>query len=111
MSLQDIERTKSRRRWQMFETATVTVSGAAGSRILNGSNAEYVIGGGYQWLGGGSTSAGQAVTVVAYSGITQAPEVEEYDPAFVTRILDAAAQPPEAKFNNVVDMLNWLNRD
>ena len=38
-------------------------------------------------------------------------DAEEYDPDFVASILRADAEPPEARFNNVVDMLNWLNRD
>jgi hypothetical protein len=36
---------------------------------------------------------------------------EEYDPDFVASVLKADSEPPEAHFNNVVDMLNWLNRD
>lgn len=36
---------------------------------------------------------------------------EEYNPDLVADILRADAEPPEAQFNNVVDMLNWLNRD
>lgn len=35
----------------------------------------------------------------------------DYDPGFVASILQADAAPPEASFNNVVDMLDWLNRD
>jgi hypothetical protein len=35
----------------------------------------------------------------------------DYDPDFVASILQADAAPPEASFNNVVDMLDWLNRD
>jgi len=34
-----------------------------------------------------------------------------YDPDFVASILQADAAPPEASFDNVVDMLDWLNRD
>jgi len=35
----------------------------------------------------------------------------KYDPDFVASILQADAAPPEVSFNNVVDMLEWLNRD
>jgi hypothetical protein len=33
----------------------------------------------------------------------------EYDPDFVASILRADAAPPEASFNNVVDMLEFLD--
>ena len=36
---------------------------------------------------------------------------EKYDAAFVKRVLDADAKPPEAKFANVIDMMDWLDRD
>lgn len=35
----------------------------------------------------------------------------EYDPDFVAIILAADAAEPEASFDNVVDMLDWLDRD
>jgi hypothetical protein len=35
----------------------------------------------------------------------------DYDPRFVTEMLAADAAEPEATFNNVVDMLGWLNRE
>jgi hypothetical protein len=35
----------------------------------------------------------------------------DYDPDFVASILQADAAVPEASFNNVVDMLEWLNRE
>lgn len=34
-----------------------------------------------------------------------------YDPDFVAEVLQADDAAPEASFDNVVDMLNWLNRD
>jgi hypothetical protein len=37
--------------------------------------------------------------------------VEEYDPDFVARVLRADAAPNEATFDNVVDLLDWLERD
>jgi hypothetical protein len=38
-------------------------------------------------------------------------DAEEYDPSFVRSLRRADVAPPEAQFDNVVDMLNWLNRD
>jgi hypothetical protein len=35
----------------------------------------------------------------------------DYDPNFVADILKADAETPEASFDNVVDMLDWLNRE
>jgi hypothetical protein len=37
--------------------------------------------------------------------------VDEYDPDFVASILAADAAEPEASFDNVVDLLEWLDRD
>jgi hypothetical protein len=37
--------------------------------------------------------------------------VADYDSSFVTEMLAADAAEPEATFNNVVDMLGWLNRE
>ena len=54
-----------------------------------------------------------AMSGASLGGIYRAvyADVEQYDPDFVAGILRADAEPPEAQFNNVVDMLNWLNRD
>lgn len=35
----------------------------------------------------------------------------EYDPNMVAALLKADAKAPEAKFTNVKDMLDWLERD
>jgi hypothetical protein len=32
----------------------------------------------------------------------------QYDPGFVERVLKADAAPNEATFDNVIDMMNWL---
>ncbi len=42
-------------------------------------------------------------------GGTYVVSSSDYDPDFVKSILDADRAPPEARFNNVVDMLDWLN--
>ena len=80
------------------------------ARIVQASNAQCVATLG-QWVGGGSTSVGQGVTIFVYSGDTPAAAQQEYDPEFVADILAADAAPPEASFDNVVDMLDWLNRE
>jgi hypothetical protein len=33
---------------------------------------------------------------------------DEYDPAFVARVLAADAEPIEASFDNIEDLLAWL---
>jgi hypothetical protein len=88
-----------------------TTSGSDGSRIVNGSNAEY-ISGVYRWFGGGSTSVSQGVIDYSYySGTALIAAEEEYDPAFVARVLRVDAAPNEATFDNVVDLMDWLERD
>jgi len=64
-----------------------------------------------EWPGSWSTSAGQCQAVYTYTGTTSTAEDEQYNPDMVDEILRADAAPPEAKFNNVVDMLDWLNRN
>lgn len=54
---------------------------------------------------------GERMTVVPAGVLPTAATEEQYDPHFVTHVLHVAARQPEAKFNNVVDMLEWLNRD
>lgn len=39
----------------------------------------------------------------------QASKERRYDPEFVKEIKEAAAAPPEATFDNVDDLLKWLN--
>ena len=46
-----------------------------------------------------------------YTGTTPSEENMHFNRDFVGEILRADTLPPEAKFNNVVDMLDWLNRD
>lgn len=35
----------------------------------------------------------------------------EYDPEFVASLLRASESPPEATFDNIEDLLRWLNVD
>lgn len=61
----------------------------------------------------GITGPSEAIPVVqATEPVQIGEEQEEYNPAFVAEILAADAAPPEEPgFNNVVDLLDWLNRD
>jgi hypothetical protein len=55
------------------------------------------------------------ITGVAYDTcwmtISTASVSEEYKPELVKRVLDADAKPPVARFSNVIDMLEWLDRE
>jgi hypothetical protein len=46
----------------------------------------------------------------AVSCVVQAT-APDYDQGFVNSVLAADAAKPDASFNNVVDILDWLNRD
>jgi hypothetical protein len=51
-------------------------------------------------------------TSVAYSLTVPTSDVwEEYDPEMVAALLKADAEQPEATFADVIDMMEWLNRD
>ena len=50
-------------------------------------------------------------TIGTSLGGTYYAGASEYDPAFVNRVLRADAAPVEATFDNVVDLLDWLERD
>jgi hypothetical protein len=55
------------------------------------------------------------ITGVAYDTcwmtISRASVSEEYKPELVKRVLEADAKPPVARFSNVIDMLEWLDRE
>jgi hypothetical protein len=38
-------------------------------------------------------------------------DYDKYEPEMVGRLLQLDAAEPEAKFNNVIDMMDWLNSD
>jgi hypothetical protein len=82
---------------------TKTVSGFEGARILTALSGVRAT-----LLDLAMTST--ATTDVSFGGVYYAGTVD-YDPDFVASILHADAAAPEASFNNVVDMLDWLNRD
>jgi len=50
--------------------------------------------------------------ISAYSlTIATSDTVDEYNPEMVAAILRADAEKPEASFANVIDMMEWLERD
>jgi hypothetical protein len=115
MSLQEV--LDERRNWGPAGRATgaqhvfrtgVTVSGAGGSRIANSSSSAATTSSTDMSASGMSTTMSTEYAVVYTEAASSA---RDYDPAFVASVLRADAAPPEAAFNNVVDMLDWLNRD
>jgi hypothetical protein len=56
----------------------------------------------------GSSFYSNATIGISLGG-TYVVGASDYDPDFVQSILQADAAAPEARFNNVVDMLDWLN--
>src|SRR5260370_19911282 len=89
--------------WHVYPI-TETVAGFDGARIvtaLSDSTSAVVVGS--SWTS--NATIGVSLGGVYYAGTS------DYNPDFVASILQADAAPPEASFNNVVDMLDWLNRD
>jgi hypothetical protein len=90
-----------------------TISGTAGacSAIITGvPSGTLRTMSGSEWVSNATAgvsfgTAGVSVGRVYYVGAS------EYDPAFVTQILAADAEPAVEGFDNVVDLLDWLNRD
>jgi hypothetical protein len=63
------------------------------------------------WRGVFSDLFTAAIPTVCIPVSAKVVEDETFDPAIVKEIKAADAAAPEAQFNNVVDMLDWLNRD
>jgi hypothetical protein len=83
---------------------TETVAGFNGARVVTGATGPASLRlETHAWTS-------NATSGVALGGVFFA-NVGEYHPDFVASILQADAAAPEASFNNVVDMLDWLNRD
>ena len=129
MSMQEVidrerrvgERVAVRRRRSAY-----SVSGAAGSQIINtGSDYSIAISSNNELI---QVMIDQMTTInhilsginntVIY-GVQQTGVVEvtvsnvdegEYDPAFVARVLKADSEPMRT-FDNVVDLMDWLDRD
>ena len=105
MTFQEVREEKrvSNRPQYVYQTAS-TASGT-GPSIASGSNAGLVV------LCGTLSIAitGLHEYQIVYPEVPSFEVREEYDPEMVARLLYLDAQPPEAKFNNVIDMMNWLN--
>jgi hypothetical protein len=106
MGLQAVERQRAPEVPSVWRVVPVTktISGFEGARIVT------ALSGGLSGLMEGSAWSsngmiGASLGAVYYAGAS------DYDPDFVTSILQADAAAPEASFDNVVDMLDWLNRD
>jgi hypothetical protein len=82
---------------------TKTVSGFEGARIFTTLSGSFNLAEVY-------ALSSNATSDVSLGGVYYAG-ASGYDPDFVTSILKADADAPEASFDNVVDMLDWLNRD
>ena len=109
MSLQTIECEKRRApaTLQKLFPVTRTVSGFEGFQFLKTVSegvTDITVHGSYALATNASVSL-SIVGCVYYAG------VNGYDADFVKAIQAADAAEPEAGFNNVVDMLDWLNRD
>jgi hypothetical protein len=89
--------------WHVYPV-TETTAGFGGARIVT------MLSGGKYALVVGSGWSSNATIGLSLGGEYYA-STADYDPDFVTSILQADAAAPEASFNNVVDMLEWLNRD
>ncbi|WP_298255834.1 hypothetical protein [Bradyrhizobium sp.] len=88
--------------WQVFPVVeTIAGFGNAQNLMAFSGNNAFVT---------GSNLVSNATIGVSLGG-TYFASIAEYDPAFVQSILQADAEPPEASHNNVVDMLDWLNRE
>jgi len=86
--------------WHLYPV-TETVAGFGGARIVTSSTTAVVAD--FGW-------SSNATTGISFGGVYYT-DANEYDPDFVASILQADAASPEASFDNVVDMLDWLNRD
>jgi hypothetical protein len=94
---------------QKYFPITRTVPGFEGTRLLIAFSGDtYSV---PLYMAGATVSvsanaaSGVSVGGTFYSGI------DDYDPDFVASLLAADAVEPEASFNNVVDLLDWLDRD
>ena len=82
-----------------------TVSNAEGSRIVPGITL-FAAG---TPTGFDDTKYGTASTAIPM--IVREYDEEKYNPEMVDRLLQLDVEKPEAKFNNVIDMMDWLSSD
>jgi hypothetical protein len=93
--------------WYKYIASATTFSGREGSVIGYASNAPMIT--------SGTTIVSSAAMVYghivgAVVVLSSQPTEQQYDPEFVRKIREADAKPV-AKFTNVVDMMEWLDRD
>jgi hypothetical protein len=86
-------------------TETISASGATGATMVN----DVIAGMGMNAIGMSYWSSNASVGV-SFGGMYYLG-ASDYDPDLVERVLRADAAPAEAAFDNVVDMLDWLERD
>ena len=86
---------------ELFATSTDSVWNGQG----NNFNMQMV------YRGGGSAVTLSGFPPTPSATDQSAKEEHDYNATFVAEVLAADAAPPEASFNNVVDMLDWLNRE
>jgi hypothetical protein len=99
---------------QQPTSALRTFSGVAGPLIINGSTDAMVGWSGISGSNGTFVVIGAATVGVTATAAFIEPNIAgygEYSTELVASLLQADAEPPEASFDNVVDMLSWLNRD
>jgi hypothetical protein len=89
--------------WQVFPVIEAVAGFGSAQNLMALSNNNRAL-----VQGGGSYSN---ATIGVSFGCTYVAGAVDYDPDFVASILKADAAEPEASFDNVVDMLDWLNRD
>jgi hypothetical protein len=90
-----------------YIASCTTFSGSEGAVIGYASNAPMITSGTII-----STAAMVYEHIVGAVVVLSAqPTEQQYDPEFVRKIREADAKPPVAKFTNVVDMMEWLDRD
>lgn len=90
---------------------TTSVPTFGGSQFLTSFNADGYVSQPTQYgLASGSVTVSNARSGVSFARIYTASG-GMYDSDFVADILAADTAEPEASFDNVVDMLEWLNRD
>jgi hypothetical protein len=91
-----------------YITSSTTFSGREGAVIGYASNAPMITSG-TTIISSAAMVYGHIVGAVVV--LSARPTEQQYDPEFVRKIREADAKPPVAKFTNVVDMMEWLDRD
>lgn len=103
MALQELERDQLSQAATWAVPITKTVSGSEGAKIVKGATGSFGPSRTYTLV---SNATVDVSLVAVYCAGDSAHESE-----FVKSILQADAAAPEANFSNVVDMLDWLNRE